>query len=226
MASSSDDNNYHPWKQTAWQARQAVSEALVALPADYPPRKSIAVSEYHELAQTYLFEYFSVFEPKKDEFGGGVDPEDEDAEAALWFEPLTAVHIPVSGSIRLNGNADVLKAGKDAIMAEVAGQIPERRAVVTLANVRQLYQTENTFQINVKGWVENQGVESESVGATRYLPVAGIHAVRAQLDRCLEHAGWLPNITPDTEDAVITEEDIQFAPDEVKERILPEGDDE
>lgn len=213
MASQTDDSNRHPWKKNAWQSRQAVSEALVALPKGYSPHKSVAVSEYHELAQTYLFEYFSVFEPKKDQFGGDIDPEEVDRETirdSLWWAPVTQVQIPVDGVVQLNGDADMLKNGASdtEVFSEIAGMVPKQGVTVRLGSLRWLFQDQNTFQVDVKGWVSNQGPVSRPVSDTRYLPVTAIHDVRRQLDECLEQAGWLPDIesTPRTE---ITDEMLE-----------------
>lgn len=213
MATDSDDSNRHPWKRTAWRARDAISESLVALPADYPPRKAVNVHDYHEMAQTYLFEYFSVFEPKKGEFGGDVDLEEADAEEladSLWWEPLIRVRVPVDGTARLNGDGTVLAddVPDSRVLAKAGGNVPERPVVLRLGNIRPLYQTDNTVRVNVVGWVPHQGQDERPVVVQRFLSVAAIQAVRSQLDRCLEEAGWLPDISA-THQTEITEEMLE-----------------
>jgi len=215
MATQSEDSNRHPWKQSAWKNRQALSDALAAIPTNYSTQRSVAANEYHELAQTYLFEYYGVFEPKKDQFGGDVDPaqaDNEELEDNLWWEPVTAVDVPVDGGVRLNGSADVLddNVADRVVLSEVIGKLSKKRVTVCLGNLPPLYQSENTFQITVQGWVPNQGPVERTIGERRYLPVHAIRELRGQLDRCLEAAGWLPQIGSDVEEwsyEVVEEDD-------------------
>lgn len=212
MTGTSATNNHHPWLRNAWEARQAISEALVALPENYSRSKTVAVNEYHELAQTYLFEYYSVFEPKKDQFGANLDIEDAsegDLQSSLWHEPLMEVEIPVSGTVKLDDDADLIKDGTPPgeVLSAIRQDMPLRRHTLCIGSLDYLYRSQNTFEVEVKGWVRHQGPESRVIRETYHLPISGIHAVRSQLDNCLEKAGWLPDVDT-SEDASADYSDI------------------
>lgn len=228
MANSTEDSNRHPWKQDAWQERRELKEALKAIPEGYSPHKTVVVDEVHAYAQKCLFEYFSVLEPKRDEFGGGLNPRqasEEDLQESLWWEPIQTISVPADGMVRLNGDASKLAEADDdrEVLAAIGDKLPRKNITIRLGNLRSYFQTDNQFRVRASAWLPNRGAVEKPVSETRYLPVSAIVTVRSQLDACLEAAGWLPEATVDTSDAVITEDDIQFADDEVKERILPDS---
>lgn len=200
MSSSSDEDRPNQWLRDAIEFRRAISDALISLPDEYPADTSIPLSEFHEDAHKFLFEYFSMFEPAKNQLGGGLDVDNADEEAlneSLWWEPISTARIPVDGSVRLNGQTNLLgdEASSRRLLSVVAHKIPTKEVVVNLANLRPLFQSNSTFAIDLKGWVRHQGEVSKTVQEKRYLSPKLIYDVRLQLDKCLAKTGKVPNFS-------------------------------
>lgn len=179
------DQAQDAWKRQLLEARAHARDALSECATPYVDNwNPIDVPELVQFLHAQVMDFHRHIEPKADGL-----PED------MWKQRIVAVTVPETQSIdggmtNHYGEYDVQGVLKKADWIEKP---------VALGTLRQEWQLENTVTIGITHRHRATGETiTESRALSLHLPPAACEAVIAQLDRCIEDLGWLPEASDRT----------------------------
>jgi len=202
----SDDNDGGPdaWRRQTHRIREALTETLVEIPAEYPALRMVFASRPHKQLHNLMHEYRQQAAPWRDRVNG------DDDESGRWHETLQTVAVPrADAQVTLSRDkADLLATASDReLFAELYDRVERVDREITLANLDDHF-IDSSVTLTVRGWVRNQGQSDRVLREPLYIPVRVARRARDQLDDCFNEFGWLPEADINEGDAGFKYEDI------------------
>lgn len=188
MSYSDDDADQavRNWIRDTREARSHCREVLRELDPNVPNDVVVDPPQMVALLHTVVLDFHRHIAPKHRVLSDPNSP----GEPSLWEEPLVEVEVPPS--------AATFDAGQTNVWGDISYQNPVRQVEwktvdVTLASLLERWDYENESRITVRAR-DGPGATDrvvEAVTETVFLPPKASKAVFTQLNKCMDHLGWV-----------------------------------
>lgn len=184
------------WKRQLLEARQRACDALSECAGPHIDNWAAAdVAELVQFAHAQVLAYHRHIAAQADEL-----PSD-----GLWDEQLMPVRVPKTQS--LDGGMTDWYGEYD--LEDITEAAEMENKPVSLASLREEWSQRNRAVVTVELLDRGTGQQiTEKEDFDLHLPPAACEAVLAQLDKCLDELGWLPEITNNGDDGKFGRDDV------------------